>query len=246
MEGMKPGHVPLERAISKLGIASRSQARKLIGEGKVRVNGTIRLDTFFPVVPEKVRIDIDQEPVARARPRTLMMYKPRGCVTTRADEKGRDTVFSLLKDVDMHLVAVGRLDWATSGLLVLTNDTRLAAEMTDPANRIPRTYLVSVRGLVTEEEVEVLRAGVQDEGEVLRADSIVLRKASGKESHLVVTLIEGKNREIRRMFDAVKHEVTKLKRVSYGGLSMGDLQPGQHRDLTTEDIRLIFEETVAL
>lgn len=241
MDGMKPGHVPLERAISKLGIASRSQARKLIGEGKVRVNGTIQLDTFFPVVPERVRIHIDEEPVTKAGPRTLMLYKPRGCVTTRSDEKGRPTVFELIHEPDTHLVAVGRLDLATSGLLILTNDTRLAAELTDPANRIPRTYVVSVRGLVTEEQLEPLRSGIQDEDEVLKAEYVVLRKASGKESHLVVTLMEGKNREIRRMFDAIKHEVTRLKRVNYGNLSLGELQPGQYRDLTPAEIRLVFE-----
>ncbi|MEI6235100.1 MAG: pseudouridine synthase [Planctomycetota bacterium] len=244
MDGMKPGHVPLERALSKLGLASRSQARKLIVDGKVRVNGTIRLDTYFAVVPEKVRIDIDGMDGSRVTPRTLMLYKPRGCVTTSSDEKGRSTVFSLIPDMDSHMVAVGRLDWATSGLLIITNDTRLASNLSDPKNRIPRTYLVSVRGLVTEAELDIVRRGVRDEGEYLTAESIVLRKASGKESHLVVTLLEGKNREIRRIFDAIKHEVTKLKRVGYGGLTLGDLEPGQHRDLVDDEIRLIFENAV--
>jgi len=243
MQGMKPGHVSLERAISKLGIASRSQARKLIIEGKVRVNGTIRLDTFYPVIPEAVRIDIEDMPTTRAAQRTLILYKPRGCVTTASDEKGRPTVFSLIKNPDNHLVAVGRLDWATSGLLILTNDTRLAAQLTDPANAIPRTYLVSVRGEITEAELDVLRRGITDEGDFLRPEGIVLRKASGKESHLIVTLIEGKNREIRRLFDFVKHEVTRLKRVNFGGLSLGDLQPGQYRELNADEIRWAFEAT---
>jgi len=245
MDGMKPGHVPLERALSKLGLASRSQARQLIADGKVRVNGTIRLDTFFAVVPEKVRIDIEGMDAKKVTPRTLMLYKPRGCVTTANDEKGRQTVFDLIPNLDSHMIAVGRLDWATSGLLILTNGTRLAAELTDPKSRIPRTYLVSVRGLVTEAEVEALSHGVQDEGDLLKAESIILRKASGKESHLVVTLMEGKNREIRRIFAAIKHDVTKLKRVGFGALDLGDMQPGEFREMSKEDIKLAFTSTYA-
>lgn len=238
---MKPGHVPLERALSKLGLASRSQAKRLILDAKVRVNGTIRLDPFYPVVPEKVRIDIENQAVSKAEPRTFILYKPRGCVTTKSDEKGRPTVFSLIDEGDIHLVAVGRLDWATSGILLLTNDTQLANKLTDPDSGIRRTYLVSVRGEVTEGELDELRKGISDEGEILRADEIVLRKASGKESHLTVYLMEGKNREIRRMFAAIGHEVTRLKRVAFGGLALGDLQPGQYRELSDEEIRIVFE-----
>jgi len=241
MQGMKPGHVPLERALSKLGIASRSKAKGLILAGKVRVNGVLRKDPFFAVIPETARIAVDEEPVTQAEPRTFMLYKPRGVITTSSDEKGRPTVFSLIQESGLHLIAVGRLDWASSGLLILTNDTRLAAELTDPASRIRRTYLVSVRGKVSESALDTLRAGLIDAGQALVAEEIVLRKSSGKESHLTVQLLEGKNREIRRMFSAINHEVTRLKRVSLGALGLGDLQPGQYRELLTEDLRLITE-----
>lgn len=239
MQGMKPGHVPLERAISKLGIASRSQARKSILAGVVRVNGIVRIDPEYPVIPEKSKIVIGEESVFKVEPRSFMLYKPKGVVTTLKDEKNRPTVMSLIKEFDIHLSPVGRLDWATSGLLILTNDTRLAAMITDPANRIRRTYLVSVRGKVTEDEAEKLRQGVQEDGDLLQAEELVLRKVSEKESHLTVILTEGKNREIRRLFAAIKHEVTRLKRVGYGDLGLGSLQPGEYRELYREDLRLI-------
>ena len=239
MLGMKPGHVPLERAMSKLGIASRSQAHKLILERRVRVNGTLRIDPDFPVKPEHVKILIDDDAVEKADARTFLLYKPRGVITTRSDEKGRPTVFSLLDEEGLHLIAVGRLDAATSGLLLLTNDTRLAANLTDPRNQVLRTYLVSVRGEVTEAKLETLRRGIVDNDELLRPERIVLRKASGKESHLTLELTEGKNREIRRMTLALGHEVTRLKRVAFGGLELGALQPGQYRELRIAELRML-------
>lgn len=239
MLGMKPGHVPLDRALSKLGLASRSEARRLILDGRVRVNGTLRIDPDFPVKPEHAKILIDGESVEKAEARTFMLYKPRGVITTRSDEKGRPTVFSLIDEAGLHLVAVGRLDAATTGLLLLTNDTRLAANLTDPRSNVLRTYLVSVRGEVTEAKLETLRSGIVDNDELLRPERIVLRKASGKESHLTLELTEGKNREIRRMTLALGHEVTRLKRVAFGGLELGDLQPGEYRELSISELRLL-------
>jgi 23S rRNA pseudouridine2605 synthase len=233
---MKPGFVPLERALSKLGIASRTVSRQWILDGKVRVNGVVRKDPLFAVVPERGRIEIEGKRVGKVAHRTFLLHKPRGVVTTRSDEKGRPTVFSLIPEPGLHLVAVGRLDWASSGLLLLTNDTRLAARLTDPANAVPRTYLVTVRGKVTEKGLERLREGVLDAGEKLQADAITLRKASGRESHLTVRLTEGKNREIRRMFSALSHEVTRLKRVAFGALELGDLAPGKYRELLTDEL----------
>lgn len=239
---MKPGHVALERALSKLGIASRTQARELILQGKVRVNGKLERNPGRPVWPEKAKIEVEGEAIAPAAPLTLLLYKPKGVVTTRSDEKGRPTVFSLLKEDLGHLVSVGRLDFATSGLLILTNDTRLSAWLTDPANGVRRTYLVSVRGMVLESELEQVREGVEDAGERLEAEEIVLRKTSGKESHLVVHLSEGKNREIRRIFASIGHEVIRLKRVAYGSLELGDLKPGEYRILSRQELERAFPE----
>jgi 23S rRNA pseudouridine2605 synthase len=242
MKGLRPGHVPLERALSKLGIASRTQGREWILAGRVRVNGTVRKDPGFGVVPERAVIEIDSLRIERASFRAFALHKPRGVVTTRSDEKGRPTVFSVMNQPDLHLIAVGRLDWATSGLLLLTNDNRLSDWLTDPAHGVQRTYLVTVRGKVTEEELERLRQGVTNEGDLLQADAVVLRKASGRESHLTVCLSEGKNREIRRMFASLRHEVTKLKRISYGSLELGELQPGEHRELGIDELKRAFPD----
>jgi 23S rRNA pseudouridine2605 synthase len=236
MKGMKPGYVPLDRALSKLGIASRTVSRQWILDGKVKVNGVLRKDPLFPVSPERSKIEVEEKPIARVAHRTFLLHKPRGVVTTRSDEKGRPTVFSLIPEPGLHLIAVGRLDWATSGLLLLTNDTRLADWLTDPRNAVCRTYLVTVRGKVTEENLERLRRGLLDAGEKLQPEAIILRKASGKESHLTVRLTEGKNREIRRMFSALSHEVTRLKRVAYGALELGELEPGKFRELSRVEL----------
>jgi len=236
MKALGPGKVKLERALSKLGIASRVVAREWILAGKVQVNGSIQRNPGFAVHPERAIILVDGQRVQKAEAKTFLLYKPKGVITTRSDEKGRPTVFSLIQELDLHLIAVGRLDWATSGLLLLTNDTRLADWLTDPSHEIPRTYLVTVRGEPTEDQLKLLRSGIKNQGESLSADAITLRKASRKESHLTVILTEGKNREIRRMFAAIGHEVTRLKRVSYGALELGDLQPGQYRELSKDEL----------
>jgi 23S rRNA pseudouridine2605 synthase len=240
MKAFGPGKVKLERALSKLGIASRTVAHEWILAGKVEVNGSIQRNPEFAVNPEQAIIQVDGKRIQKATPRSFLLYKPKGTVTTRSDEKGRATVFSLIQNIDIHLIAVGRLDWATSGLLILTNDTRLADWLTDPSNGIQRTYLVTVRGEPTEEKLKLLRAGIKNQGDSLRAEDIILRKASRKESHLTVNLTEGKNREIRRMFASIGHEVTRLKRVSYGKLELGELQPGEYRELQKDELIRIF------
>lgn len=232
--------VPLERAFSKLGHASRGQARELILAGRVKVNGTVRKDPLFPVTPETAILEVDGKRLDRQDWRALILHKPKSVVTTRSDEKGRPTVFSLLKDGGQGLHAVGRLDFATTGLLILTNDTRLSSWLTDPENQVSRTYVVTVRGEITPEKLNTLQKGVMDEGEFLKPDAIELKKASGRESHLVVTLSEGKNREIRRLFLSVGNEVTRLKRIAFGGLALEELPAGETRELTREEIESAF------
>ena len=138
--------------------------------------------------------------------RTIVFHKPRGVVTTRRDPDGRRTIYDVLGDEGRGLIAVGRLDLATSGLLLLTTDTRLADWITDPAHEVPRIYVVTVRGRVTDADVARLIAGVGTGRDRLQAHAVLLRKASSRESHLTMELREGKNREIRRLFDAIGHE----------------------------------------
>jgi 23S rRNA pseudouridine2605 synthase len=232
------GKVPLERALSKLGAASRSQTRDWILKGRLQVNGRTVRDTMLMVSPEKDRFTVDGKPMRADGWMAVMLNKPRAVVTTASDEKGRRTVFDLLPSELRTLHPVGRLDMATTGLLILTNDTRLSSYLTDPANAVPRTYVVTVSGELTEAELARARAGVMDGGELLKPSAVVLRKASGRESHLTVELTEGKNRELRRLFEALGHEVTALKRVAFGPLQLGALEPGQFRRLTREELRI--------
>jgi 23S rRNA pseudouridine2605 synthase len=235
-----PGQVSLERALSKLGLASRTEARSLIREGRVAVDGRTATDPLQPVVPETARLAIDGRPAVRPRPRTILLHKPRGVVTTRSDPEGRPTVYTCLEGLDAHLIPVGRLDAATSGLLLLTNDTRLADWLTDPKNAVPRVYLATVHGELTDALARRLEEGIDDAGERLSARKATVRKRSRRETHLVLELTEGKNREIRRLLAAMGHEVTRLKRVAVGGLELGGLAPGRWRELTDEEIREAF------
>ena len=242
---LRPGEVTLERALSKLGLASRSEARRWITAGRVTVDADPCLDPERAVVPERARIAIDGKVARRASFRCLMLHKPRGYVTTRSDPQGRPTVFDLVADANAHLVAVGRLDLATSGLLLMTNDTRLSDILTDPVNAIPRVYLVSVRGRWDEGKSLLVKGGVVDAEEGLSAAAVVVRKVSGRESHLIVTLVEGKNREVRRLMKAAGHEVTSLKRVAFGGLDLGDLPAGSWRELSSTELSAAFGTLVA-
>ena len=239
-QAMKKGRVPLERALSKLGLTSRTEARALVREGRVAVDGRPVTDPLFEVVPERARIEIGGRRVERPRPVTFLLHKPRGVVTTRSDPEGRPTVYGCLEGLDAHVVPVGRLDAATSGLLLLTNDTRFADWVTDPRNEVPRVYLVTVRGELSDEKACRLEDGVEEKGERLSARSVTVRKRSRRETHLVIELTEGKNREIRRLLTAVGHEVTRLKRVSFGGLELGDLPPGRWREVGEEELRGAF------
>jgi 23S rRNA pseudouridine2605 synthase len=236
----KPGEVALERALSKLGLASRSEARRLIGQGRVKVGGKVITDAFHSVRPETSRIEIDRQVQKSQRKVVYVLHKPRGVVTTASDPEGRPTVFDLLHGISERLHSVGRLDIATSGLLLLTNDTQLSAFLTDPASGVVRTYLVTVRGKVGEETLRAWMDGMTVDGERLGARSASIQKASGKETHFVMELTEGKNREVRRLCKAAGHEVTRLRRVAFGGLSLGDLAPGEFRKVSVENLRAAF------
>ena len=196
--------VPLTRLLSKLRVASRKDAQALIREGRVRVNGRVVLDGAVRV-PAGSRITVDDAPVADVERRVIALNKPRGTVTSRRDPEGRPTVFDGLGAAADGLVAVGRLDRASTGLLILTTDTALAAALTDPANAVVRRYVVTVRGRVDAGAAARIEAGLDVPGaaggrERLAATRVVIRKASGRETHLIVELDEGRTREIRRLF----------------------------------------------
>jgi pseudouridine synthase len=218
----------VNRALSKLGILSRSEATLAIRAGRVRVNGRVVADPAVQIVPERARISIDGVDASRTRWRTILFHKPRGTVTTRRDPEGRRTVYDVIGEAAAGLIPVGRLDYATTGLLLLTTDTQLANRITDPLNAVPRLYVVTARGRITE-------------GDVARLDAVVtIRKSSARETHLVVELRRGRNREARRLFESIGHEVTRLKRIRFGSLELGVLQPGEWRDVSQEEIDQAF------
>ena len=221
--------VSLNRALSKLGILSRAQATEAIRAGRVKVDGRVITDPATNVVPKRVRITLDGLRRTGAEWRTILFHKPRGVVTTRRDPEGRRTIYDVIGPPASGLVAVGRLDLATSGVLLLTTDTRLAHRIADPANAVPRVYVVTVRGRVTNEEAAQFDAV-----------SVVVRKASHRETHLTVELRRGRNREVRKLFESIGHEVTRLKRVRFGGLELGNLAPGEWKDLTRTDVETAF------
>ena len=238
MRAAPRGKVRLDRALSKLGAASRAEAARLIRTGRVTVNGRAVDDPGLLVVPEIARIVVDGRPARAARWRTIALHKPRGVVTTRRDPEGRPTVFDLLGDEAGALVTVGRLDLASTGLLLLTTDTRLADRLTDPANAIVRTYIVTARGEVTDEEAARMMDGIDG----LQAANVTIRKRSRRETHLRIELTEGKNREIRRLLGAVGHDVTKLLRVSIGGIELGTLAPGRWREVARAELQRAFPQ----
>jgi 23S rRNA pseudouridine2605 synthase len=228
--------VPLERALSKLGLASRTESRALLLAGRVRVNGRIVRDPLRLVIPENLHLTIDDARAEKPEPILIAFHKPRGVVTTRRDPSGRQTVYDFLKDVPSHVIPVGRLDLASTGLLLFTNDTRLADWLTDPANQVVRRYLVTVRGELDADAIQRLESGIDEGDERLVASRVTLRKRSGRETHLIVDLMEGRNREIRRMFRALGRDVTRLKRVAFAGIELGDLAPGRWRWLRPDEL----------
>jgi len=226
----------LARALSKLGFCSRAQAAQLIRAGKVRVNGVIRRDPETPVRLGKDRVEVDGQQVKAAIRTYLALNKPRGIVTTASDEKGRDTVYSLL-GADLPWVApVGRLDKASEGLLLLTNDSEWAARVTAPETHLDKTYHVQIAQIADASMLEALKNGVRTkEGDTLHVKGAYLLRQGERNSWLEIILDEGKNRHIRRMLESLKIEVLRLIRVAIGPLALGDLAKGAVRRLTADE-----------
>jgi len=225
--------VGLARALSKMGFCSRSQATKLVLAGRVQLNGATRRDPETPVRLERDRIEVDRTAVTAGSKIYLMLNKPRGVVTTASDEKGRQTVYSLLNPEIPWVGPVGRLDKASEGLLLLTNDSEWAAAVADPHSHLDKTYHVQVNSLAGEMLAQKLGAGISADGELLRAKRARVLRVGEKNTWLEVILDEGRNRQIRRMFDQMEIEVLRLVRIAIGSISLGDLAKGQLRALST-------------
>ncbi len=232
--------VSLNRALSKLGLCSRKQAELLIAEGRVRVGGKVARDPSLRVDLERDSIAIDGGRVVAERKVYLMLNKPRGLVTTRDDPQGRGTVYECLDGLDLPFVSpVGRLDKASEGLLLMSNDTRWANGLLDPASHVAKTYHVQIGSVPGEALLERFREGVEVDGELLTASSVELLRSGGRTAWLEIVLDEGRNRQIRRLLGAFDIEVLRLVRVAIGGLQLGELAKGKARHLTAGELAML-------
>jgi len=222
-------------------MGSRTQAARWVSEGRVRVNGDLVRDAEFPVIQGKDRISIDGLDSTEQHRLVIMLNKPRGLVTTTTDEKGRATVYECLRDSDLPWLApVGRLDKASEGLLLFSNDPAWAARVTDPATGPEKTYHVQVNRLPDDALIAALKHGVEVDGEYLAAKRVQCLRAGERNAWLEIVLEEGRNRQIRRLLTAFNISVLRLIRVAIGPLLLGPLPKGHWRRLTVQEVESLW------
>ncbi len=227
----------LDRVLSRYGLASRTVAREAIREGRLRVNGRVIRDPDFWVKPGSDTVQLDGKRLKRERRIYLLLYKPRGVITSHGDPSGRKTVYDSLGDLGRWVSPVGRLDKDTSGLLLLTNDTSFADFVTSPESQVAKTYFVKLNGLISDETISQIAAGIEmKRGDFARPRSVRRVEDRGKYSRLEIILTEGKNREVRRMIEAVGFKVLKLVRTRIGPLSLEGLEMGKWRELSAAEV----------
>ncbi|MGN6706538.1 MAG: pseudouridine synthase [Rhodanobacter sp.] len=235
-----PPRYGLARVLSKLGVCSRSQAEQWVRAGRVSVDGRVVRDPWHPTLIDRQQVAVDGKVAGQAEPVHVAFNKPRGIVVSAADEHGRATVYTALAAAGLPwLGPVGRLDKASEGLLLLSNDTRWAAAITDPLTHLEKTYHVQVAGLPDAAVLAAALAGVEDAGERLKARRVTLLRAGAKNAWLEVVLDEGRNRHIRRLLAALGFDVLRLIRVAIGPLALGELAKGQWRRLDESEVRLL-------
>lgn len=242
MKAAPPGKRPLktlDRVLSKAGLGSRTEARSWIGSGRVKVNGRLIQTPDHWVDLGRDRVELDGKPLVNQKKLYLLLYKPTGYLTTAKDPEGRPTVYDLI-EIDAWVAPAGRLDLDTSGLLILTNDNRFADRIMSPESKVPKTYLVKTASILSDDAVAQLRSGLQlDDGPTRPADVKWLRN-SASSTFLEITITEGRNRQVRRMIEAVGSRVRKLVRIAIGDVKIGDLPIGRWRHLGPEEIKLLI------
>ncbi len=226
----------LDRVISKAGLGSRTEARSWIGGGRVRVNGKLVQTPDHWVDIAHDRVTLDGRPIGKAEQKYVLLYKPKGYVTTYRDPEGRPTVYELIREIEQFVGTVGRLDLDTTGLLLLTNDNDLAEALTNPEHHFQKTYLVKASTLITDQQIEQLASGVQLSDGPTRPALVRRLRDSEKYSFLELTITEGKNRQVRRMLEAVNSKVLKLVRTNFGPLSLAGLRIGEWRLLDAGEV----------
>ncbi len=230
----------LQKFLADAGISSRRKAEEHILEGRVEVNGVTVKEMGFIVDPitDKVKF-MGKDVCPSSKKIYIMLNKPAGYVSTCKDEKGRKTVMHLLKGIDERLYPVGRLDFTTEGLLIMTNDGDLANKLTHPKHSIQKKYLAVADSEVTERDLEILSKGVEIDGYKTAPAIFKLIDSSEDRSEIICVIAEGKNRQIRRMFEAIDKNICYLKRVGVGDIKLGNLKKGKYRELTQEEVEYL-------
>jgi pseudouridine synthase len=227
----------LDRILSKAGICSRTEAREWIVRGRVKVNGKPVRDPEHWVDVDRDAVVLDGRPLQAEKKIHILLYKPKGYLTTYKDPDGRPTVYDLLQRLDQWVFPVGRLDQDTSGLLILTNDTDFAEHVTNPEFHVPKTYLVKASTLLTDEQLEQLRSGLELKDGMTRPARVKRVRDSESKSFFEMTITEGRNRQVRRMVEALDSKVLKLVRVAIGPVRIERLQIGHWRILEQDEVR---------
>ena len=232
----------LERVLSKAGLGSRTEARGWIGGGRVRVNGKTIQDPDHWIDLDRDHVAFDGKPLESAEKFYLLLYKPKGYLTTYKDPEGRPTVYDLLEGVDTWVFPVGRLDLDTSGLLVLTNDSGFAELLTNPQYKVAKTYQVKCSTRITNEQIDQLRGGIELGDGPTRPALVTHLRDSEKYSFLEITITEGRNRQVRRMIEALESKVLKLVRTAIGPVRIGAMPIGTWRELTPSEMRSLTHQ----
>ena len=233
----------LNQAIAKTGLCSRRKADELIASGRVRLNSEVCTDFSQLVDPERDKLTVDGKPLSVRSFTYVLLNKPAGIVTTTADEQGRETVIDLLPPELRHLKPVGRLDMYSEGLLVLTNDGDLAFKLTHPRQHIPKLYEVRLRGFIPDEQLQMIADGIPlEEATTLPAEVEIIGR-NKSHTDLQITIIEGRNRQIRRMFAYLGYPVVRLVRLAVGGLQLGHIAPGTWRYLSGQELSELLSQS---
>ena len=234
----------LQKILAKIGIASRRAAEEIILEGRVTVNGKVAT-LGMKADPSKDHIKLDGKLLTKPEPKVyLMINKPRGVITTLSESEERLTIKDFLKKIKYRVFPVGRLDYDSEGLLLLTNDGDFAHAILHPSKKIPKTYHVKIKGVLEDDEIEKLRKGVKLQDGMTQPSKVKKLWKTEENSWIEITIYEGRKRQIRRMLEKVGHPVLKLKRVRINGIEIGNLAPGEIRYLTPEEVGKIKKEVV--
>ncbi len=234
----------LQKVIAEAGITSRRKAEKLITEGHVKVNGQ-KVTELGVKVSGKDEVTVDEIPIAKEEPVYFLLYKPRGVVSTVSDEKNRKTVLDFFKDIPQRIYPIGRLDYDTSGVLLLTNDGDLDNRLTHPKYEVEKTYIAKVEGLISEKELNDLARGVViDQRKTSDARAKLIKQDRRRGTSVVsLTIHEGRNHQVKKMLEKVGHPVMKLSREQYGFLDLKGLKPGEFRELNPHEVERLKDLT---